>query len=83
MVKLDSPNYDQEEKILLQHSGLSDTVGRPGQRNKSQGNRTEFDVFKYFSSVRCDEIESLEKIYHLDFLLFQYDHKDYLIDCLS
>ena len=46
------------------------------------GSRTQEESYQYFSTLKCDTIIKLYKIYSLDFILFEYDQHEFLKRCI-
>ena len=68
---------EEVEYVLGQAGGL----GKLEWRNKTPGKKDEKSVTEYFQTLQCDEVRGLIKKFWLDFVLFEYDHWQFVERC--
>ena len=63
-------NFIEEQKLPIKKTAKIHTKG--GARNSA------VKADRYFSSLTVDQVKKLYEIYKYDFLMFDYEHDDYL-----
>ena len=63
-------HFIEEQKLPIRKTAMIHTKG--GMRNSA------VKADRYFSSLTVDQVKKLYEIYKYDFLMFDYEHDDYL-----
>jgi hypothetical protein len=80
VVKLDSENLSQEEAFVMENSGMN-RLYNLSVTNSPVGGKTSSRVEAYYSTVSCDIVAALLKVYQADMELFDYSAEPYMTVC--